>query len=135
MPAFNDIAVCPYCQSDNLKRLTGTEEPTRHYGRLICGDCNRWIAWLQDPFTTLQWQARAKAIDVILCAHTTTNWERGFLESVREQRVLTVKQQDRLNAISLKYRGFQICVTDGMPPPPLPLSSKNPVPSGRGVVA
>ena len=53
---------CPRCQSTNLVRQTGRDEPTRHYGRLKCGDCDAFVQWLKDPSTTLQQMQRAHGV-------------------------------------------------------------------------
>lgn len=118
---------CRHCGSNNLIRLTGTDEPSQHYGRLSCIDCGRWLAWLRDPSTSLQWQLRAEVIDKLLIGHGNriSVWERSFLQSVQEQRNLSPKQKDRLNAIGLKYLGMHICATDA------PI--KNPALDSRGV--
>jgi hypothetical protein len=106
--------VCPRCYSINLIRQTGDDEPTSHYGRLKCGDCGKHIQWLRDPSVSLRHSARATAIDAILAEHTSklSTWEKDFLRSVREQRNLSQKQQDRLNAIGLKCLGMRICASE-----------------------
>lgn len=40
--------VCLGCDSLHLIRVVG-DEPSIHYGRLICGDCGRFIKWLPKP--------------------------------------------------------------------------------------
>lgn len=41
---------CRHCGSSNLIRQVGDDEPTSiHYGRLVCGDCNKWIKWIPKP--------------------------------------------------------------------------------------
>jgi ribosomal protein S27AE len=105
---------CPRCGSANLIRQTGDDEPTSHYGRLKCGNCNKHLQWLKDPSTSLQTQQRAGAINTILNVHSLklSSWERKFLVSVRESRHLTEKQQDKLNSISMKCMRVRICLTE-----------------------
>jgi transcription elongation factor Elf1 len=105
---------CPGCGSTNLIRQTGNDEPTLHYGRLKCKNCGKHIQWLRDPGVSLQWQFRADAIDKILSIHNhlISQWERGFLQSVREQRNLSPRQRDRLNAVGLRCLGMHICASD-----------------------
>ncbi|MEC4811897.1 MAG: hypothetical protein SAK29_01265 [Scytonema sp. PMC 1069.18] len=132
---FDTPSQCRHCGSENLIRQTGTDESTLHYGRLSCSDCGRWHSWLKDPTVSLQWQQRTKVIDKLLIGHghRLSNWECDFLKSVREQRVLSPKQKDRLNVIGRKCLGVLVCNVGATPPPNLPI--KNPErDSSRGVV-
>jgi hypothetical protein len=113
-----DIDTCPKCQSTNLIRQTGADEPSSKYGRLKCGDCGKFIIWLKDPSVTLHQLNRATAINTILAEHDNklSDWGREFLVSVREQRVLSEKQQIQLNNIGMRCLGVRICASDSVPP-------------------
>ena len=108
---YMDVTTCPHCLSENLIRQTGADEPTKHYGRLKCGDCGKHIQWLKDPSVTLQHMNRTTAINTILSNHSDklSDWGKEFLVSVREQRVLSLKQQIHLNSIGRQCLGMRIC--------------------------
>jgi hypothetical protein len=106
-----DNHTCPRCQSKNLIRLTGDDEPSIHYGRLECGDCGAFIQWLRDPSTTLVTIQRQGAIDDILQNHKSKLrlQDIKFLESMQSKRYLTPKQQDYLNSLARQCLGVNIC--------------------------
>lgn len=41
--------VCPHCGSFAIEKICEIQESTRHYGRLVCSDCSRWIGWIPKP--------------------------------------------------------------------------------------
>lgn len=46
--------IFPYCKkcgsSNYLKFIYGNDEPTSHYGRIVCSRCNdRFIKWIPKP--------------------------------------------------------------------------------------
>lgn len=90
---------CPKCGSHDLKRQTGDDEPTCHYGRLICNTCGRFITWLKDPSATLSHMNRKQAIDSMLNSQSINQWERTFLQNIYEVRVLIGKQQSKYEQI------------------------------------
>lgn len=93
---------CSRCGSNNLKRLTGEDEVTAHYGRLICEDCGRFLKWLRDPTVCVSHLNRKQAIDLILANGNPNQWERQFLNDIRDRRVLTPKQQATYEKIHQK---------------------------------
>ena len=105
---------CPRCKSTNLIRQTGQNEPTCHYGRLKCGDCEKFITWLKDPSTSITTIQRQATIKRLLgeYRHEVNNWEIGFLQNVYEKRYLTPKQKEVLNRIGIKVLGVQICMNE-----------------------
>lgn len=109
-----EATFCPRCQSTNLVRQTGADEPTRHYGRLKCGDCNAFIQCLKDPSTTLQQMQRKKAIEEILNTHSSSlaNKELQFLTNIRDKRHLTPRQQSYLNSLGRRCLGVNICLVE-----------------------
>lgn len=106
--------ICPRCKSQNLIRQTGDDEPTAQYGRLICGDCTKFLGWLKDPSITLELQERQRAIATILIEHKSklNTWEQGFLKSIYNKRWLTAKQRERLNVVGLRCLKTFIFVPD-----------------------
>lgn len=46
---MSEVLICPHCHSANLISQVGDDEPTVHFGRLSCGDCNKWIKWIPKP--------------------------------------------------------------------------------------
>ena len=79
---------CPRCKSTNLIRQTGDEEPTKHYGRLKCGDCEKHVQWLKDPSTSITTAQRQKAIDNLLenFRPRLSSWDVQFLQSIYPRR-------------------------------------------------
>jgi phage FluMu protein Com len=101
---------CPKCESTNLIRQTGDDEPSFHYGRLKCANCHKFITWLRDPSTTLTTiQRNAAIIEIFKHSAKLSNWEITFPHSIKEKRYLTEKQQNRLNIIGQRVLGVQIC--------------------------
>lgn len=46
----NDNFICPQC--DSLYLIEKIHPEQTHYGRLVCGDCNRFIRWIPKPKNT-----------------------------------------------------------------------------------
>jgi len=57
------------------------------------------------PETILKNSQRSDLIQKLLESSIITNWERRFLENIRENKKLSPKQQDCLNNISVKVGG------------------------------
>lgn len=99
---------CPRCDSTNLVEQKGDDEPTKHYGRLMCGDCGKWIAWLRDPSVTISSQIRERHINRLLkySDHNgyslLTSWDRQFLKNISNKRWLTDKQATCYQKICIK---------------------------------
>lgn len=89
-----DSTICPNCDSLHILRITGDDEPTKHYGRLVCGDCGKFISWIRDPDVCLSHANRKQAIDSMLATASLNQWERDFLANIRELRNLSPKQSD-----------------------------------------
>lgn len=87
-----DSSICPRCDSLHILRITGDDEPTKHYGRLICGDCGKFITWLRDPSVSLNHLHRKETIDNALATSDLNQWERDFLKSIYEKRTLSPRQ-------------------------------------------
>lgn len=99
---------CPRCDSTNLIEQKGDDEPTKHYGRLMCGDCGKWIRWLRDPSVTVSSQIREQHISRMFsyCDHNgnnpLTSWDRQFLKNISNKRWLTDKQAACYQKIYIK---------------------------------
>jgi uncharacterized protein (DUF3820 family) len=39
---------CPHCDSRNLI-TTRSDVPEPHHGKLVCGQCGKWLRWLAGP--------------------------------------------------------------------------------------
>lgn len=90
---------CPRCESLNLNRQTGSDEPTCHYGRLVCANCGSFVKWLRDPSTSISYINRKQAIDSMLNSHNINHWERKFLQNIYGERTLSPKQQGKYEEI------------------------------------
>lgn len=86
--------VCPKCDSLHILRITGEDEATIHYGRLVCGDCGQFIDWLRDPDVSIAHINRKQAIDSMLATASLNEWERSFLKNIYEERTLSPKQSN-----------------------------------------
>lgn len=95
--------ICTHCNSQNLLE---TLEPldSVHYGRVTCGDCQRFIRWMSKP------KIPPTSIVKLLHGIGLEPWERSFLKAVA-CRNPTSAENIVIQAIEAKV---------------------NPVPSGRG---
>ena len=46
---MTEPTICPHCGSTHLVHQVGDDEPTIHFGRVTCRDCNKWIKWIPKP--------------------------------------------------------------------------------------
>ena len=46
---MTEPTICPRCGSTHLVHQVGDAEKTVHYGRVTCGNCNKWIKWIPKP--------------------------------------------------------------------------------------
>lgn len=101
MSSLNDC--CPFCGNYNLQESL-EDSNSVHYGRVICGECDRFIRWLPKP--------KVPEISVVRLLHCTglEPWERKFLKTIA-CRNPTKAEIVVIEAIHAKV---------------------NPVPSGRG---
>ena len=108
------IINCNKCFSSNLIQITQPEEKTNQYGRLTCGDCGKWLAWLPNPLITQKQEERNQAIAQILDNYRNhlTEDEINFLQRVRLQRTLSPKQETWLNMIGFRWLGKHLCPLD-----------------------
>ncbi len=99
---------CPSCGSYNLVELL-EPETSIHYGRVTCGDCQRFIKWLPKP------PPHQQLIDAALASGRITGWEHLFLRNIRNRKKLTPKQKEKFDQIITRHQ-----------------IKTNPVPCGRG---
>jgi hypothetical protein len=97
------ITSCPHCGSKNLYSLTGDDEPTRHYGKLGCEDCQKFIKWLANPKVTEECENRRQLINQTLDAERVTGWEAFFFREIRDRRTLSPKQLQKYNQICSRH--------------------------------
>ncbi len=81
---------CPHCGSQHLVIESA---PAPHYQKLVCGECERWLRWLSHPQKQLQDQIRVRTIEQLLKSSILSDWEWGFLISIKSQKSLSQKQQ------------------------------------------
>jgi hypothetical protein len=97
--------VCPHCGSFAIEKICGAREPTNHYGRLVCSDCGRWLAWVPNPEITELINQRNLYIDGLLQYSGISSWEQTFLRSIKGRRWLSDKQQLKFDEISTRLIG------------------------------
>ncbi|MEM7556583.1 MAG: hypothetical protein AAF378_21285, partial [Cyanobacteria bacterium P01_A01_bin.84] len=78
------------------------DEPTSHYGRLVCGDCGKFIKWLRDPKHDEWVEKRNELIDILL-GQPISNWEYHFLKSKINARYWTDNQESSFQKIADKF--------------------------------
>jgi len=94
---------CPSCGSTYLIEQIHPEQI--HYGRLVCGNCRRWLAWIPKPEKVTAQLRRSHFISGLLMDSKLSPWERGFLRDIQNKRWLTAKQKLKFNQISIKIVG------------------------------
>lgn len=96
---------CPHCGSPNITKITGDDEPTNHYGRLVCSDCGKWLSWISDPQKITERLKREHFIQGLLLSSQLNPWERHFLQDIKSKSWLTLRQKQKFEQISLKING------------------------------
>ena len=88
------------CAHERQAKLDGPFGP--HAIKVICKDCLRFLSWGESPEKT---EARAdmQGICVLLLSGDLSEWERGFVESVKKQKRLSEKQLTVFERIRKKY--------------------------------
>lgn len=97
LPTLN----CPACGCDRLNFIR-SQPPITHFGSYRCSGCDCFRGWAQNPANREKREQLQQLIASLLESPTLTNWERSFLESIRNQRKLSPKQQEKLNVIATK---------------------------------
>ena len=97
--------VCPHCGSFSIEKICGAREPTNHYGRLVCSDCGRWLAWVPKPEKVTAQLQRNDFIQGLLLSSRLNSWEREFLNTIKSKSWLTLRQKHKFDQISLKING------------------------------
>ena len=97
--------ICHHCGSFSIEKICGICEPTNHYGRLVCNDCGRWLAWIPDPKVTELVDKRNTYIDGLLGYSGISSWERVFLRSIKGRRWLSDRQQLKFDQICIRLIG------------------------------
>ena len=89
------MEICPKCESDNLTIIRTPN--THHYAKLVCDDCDRWIRWLPNPHNTVGYDLRTEQIKDLLETDRINDYERRFLNHIKDVRHLTPHQRVFLN--------------------------------------
>ena len=87
-------------------RATVTERPPdthRHYARLTCALCGRFLRWLPRPETIERQKLNGFRIAKLTMQEGLTGWEREFVRSVSQQRKLSPRQQAVLDSLVEKF--------------------------------
>jgi hypothetical protein len=73
-----------------------------HYARTICVDCGRQVCWVPHRRNVERRQRNAINLEKLLRSNQLTDWERGFCEGTRGNRI-SPRQQAVLNQLVQKY--------------------------------
>jgi len=95
---------CSTCGSDRINAVRMPSYHT-HHAALKCGQCDRFIAWMQKPETEGKRRDLAVRIDRLGKAPRLTHWERDFLQSLKNQKKVSPRQQEVLARIEAKVGG------------------------------
>lgn len=77
-----------------------------HYAALKCGECDRFLVWLQSPKT--EGKRRDIAIRIDKAANyldKLTQWEQEFIGNLRAQKKLSPRQMEVLANIESRLGG------------------------------
>lgn len=64
----------------------------KHYSQINCLICGKFLAFGKNPKTTERFNKRNKTINKLL-THILNDWQRDFLNSIKDQRTLSLKQE------------------------------------------
>lgn len=97
-----------YCQSCQSRNFVESLEPETsiHYGRVTCGDCQRFIKWLPKPKV-----AEISIIRLLQSAKHLNSWEVKFLKTVvyrnptNAESIVIQAIQEKINSVSERSTG------------------------------
>jgi hypothetical protein len=82
------------------ERLPGCH---RHYARLTCALCGRFLRWLPKPETVERQKLNAFRLARLGMCEGLSVWERGFVRSVSEKKHLSPKQLEIIAELVAKH--------------------------------
>jgi hypothetical protein len=68
-------------------------EDNKHYSKINCASCGAFLGFSKNPKTTDRFNERKKTIDNILNNNSLNDWDTKFLNSIRDKRTLSPKQE------------------------------------------
>jgi hypothetical protein len=89
------MQVCSHVKTVDIRM----PEDCKHYSKIICADCNKFLTWGKNPRLTQDHEQRKHKIDILLDDGIINTWERHFLESIKDKRIITPKQNEILERI------------------------------------
>lgn len=101
-PNFS-ISKCKYadCLSTNLVERLRPDTP--HYAEIICCECGRHQKWLGN--LEKQQQQRERIERLWFLRNRLNDWDKGFLDNIRQAKKLSPKQQAQLDRIEAEVGG------------------------------
>ncbi|MBE9229149.1 hypothetical protein IQ264_27480 [Phormidium sp. LEGE 05292] len=94
-----NIHPCPNCLGTDVIFIA--TQNLIHEGKLVCGDCGRFIKWTPKRANQVKQLDTQKLIAQLLASGTgLSKWEVCFLWSVKGQKKLSPKQRETLNKIA-----------------------------------
>ena len=75
----------------------------KHYGRVSCVDCGKFLCWLPNPRNVEQRQQNAIHIRDLLNSKHLSQWAEGFCFGIQNTPRLSPRQQDVLNQLVAKH--------------------------------
>lgn len=75
-----------------------------HHGKTVCRECGRFIRFEPKPETADR-KAKQEALIRQLASDSMplSEWERGFIKSIAEQKKLSPKQVDKLQEVARRH--------------------------------
>ena len=76
-----------------------------HYAALKCGECDRFLGWQQKPSTEGKRRDILIQLDRLAGIAGLTDWEKDFLQNLKQQKKLSPRQSEVLARIEAKVGG------------------------------
>jgi hypothetical protein len=99
-----DVAVTrrDYC-SHTRTRVEISPPGHKHYGRVICVDCGKFLCWQPNPRNVELRQRNAINLRKLLDSGRLSPWEDGFCQGISQTPRLSPRQQALLNSLIEKH--------------------------------
>ena len=102
MNQYKSVKKC--CDNMNGETETILCKPNeKHYAKLVCKHCGRYIKWLADPKMDRAVEKRKKAIKKMLKMEELTDKQKEFLEAIIDKRFPTPRQLMFYNSLRERY--------------------------------
>lgn len=100
---FQNQAPCLACGHVGIN-IVQMPKYSKHYAARRCGYCDAFRGWQPKPSTEQRRAELRRAIAQLLESPLLSDWDRGFLESIRSQKKLSLNQEACLNRLEGKVK-------------------------------